>query len=43
MDTNLPLFSGLDFKVQSMDEKTVAFGRKEIELAEHEMGLDGTS
>jgi len=37
MDTNLPLFSGLDYKVQSMDEKTVAFGRKEIELAEHEM------
>jgi adenosylhomocysteinase len=37
MDTNLPLFSGLEHKVHSMDEKTVAFGRKEIELAEHEM------
>ncbi|HMN95552.1 MAG TPA: adenosylhomocysteinase [Phycisphaerales bacterium] len=41
MDTGLPLFpqrsGGLEFKVADLSPKTVAFGRKEIELAEHEM------
>ncbi len=37
MDTGLPLFSNLPFKVADLSAKTVAFGRKEIELAEHEM------
>jgi len=41
MDTGLSLFpapaSGLEFRVADLSEKTVAFGRKEIELAEHEM------
>ncbi|MCA9285639.1 MAG: adenosylhomocysteinase, partial [Phycisphaerales bacterium] len=37
MDTGLPLFSDLPFKVADLSAKTVAFGRKEIELAEHEM------
>ncbi|MCH8821891.1 MAG: adenosylhomocysteinase [Planctomycetes bacterium] len=36
-DTNLPLFSDLAFKVADLSAQTVAFGRKEIELAEHEM------
>jgi adenosylhomocysteinase len=31
------LFSGLPFKVADLSPRTVAFGRKEIELAEHEM------
>jgi len=37
MDTNLPLQSNLPFKVASLDPELVRFGRKEIELAEHEM------
>ena len=38
LDTNLSLFSsGLDFKVADLSPETVAYGRKEIELAEHEM------
>ncbi|MCH7604229.1 MAG: adenosylhomocysteinase, partial [Planctomycetes bacterium] len=37
MDTGLPLFSDLPYKVADLSPKTVAFGRKEIELAEHEM------
>jgi adenosylhomocysteinase len=37
MDTGLPLFSDLPFKVADLSPKNVAFGRKEIELAEHEM------
>jgi adenosylhomocysteinase len=37
MDTGLPLFSELAFKVRDLSPETVAFGRKEIELAEHEM------
>ena len=37
MDTDLELFSGLPFKVATLDEETVRFGRKEIEIAEHEM------
>jgi adenosylhomocysteinase len=37
LNTGLPLFSDLDYKVADMSAKTVAFGRKEIELAEHEM------
>jgi len=31
------LFSDLPFKVADPSARTVAFGRKEIELAEHEM------
>ncbi|MCA9290436.1 MAG: adenosylhomocysteinase [Phycisphaerales bacterium] len=37
MDTGLPLFSDLPYKVADLSPKTVAYGRKEIELAEHEM------
>ncbi|MDG1360309.1 MAG: adenosylhomocysteinase, partial [Phycisphaerales bacterium] len=37
LDTNLPLKSGMPFKVADLSTETVAFGRKEIELAEHEM------
>ncbi|HRP61976.1 MAG TPA: adenosylhomocysteinase [Phycisphaerales bacterium] len=37
MDTGLPLFTNLPYKVADLSAKTVAFGRKEIELAEHEM------
>src|SRR5262245_43958002 len=41
MDTGLPLFSDagkpVPFKVRDLSPETVAFGRKEIELAEHEM------
>jgi adenosylhomocysteinase len=37
MDTGLPLLSDLPYKVSDLSPKTIAFGRKEIELAEHEM------
>lgn len=37
MDTNLPLVCDLPFKVRDLSPETVRFGRKEIELAEHEM------
>jgi adenosylhomocysteinase len=37
MDTGLPLLADLRFKVADLSPATVAFGRKEIELAEHEM------
>ncbi|MDP6601935.1 MAG: adenosylhomocysteinase [Phycisphaerales bacterium] len=37
LNTGLPLFSDDHFKVADLSPKTVAFGRKEIELAEHEM------
>ena len=37
MDTNLPLQSGLPYKVADLAPETVRFGRKEMELAEHEM------
>ena len=37
MDTELPVFSDLPYKVNDLSPATVAFGRKEIELAEHEM------
>ncbi len=37
MNTGLPLFAAMPFKVADMSEATVRFGRKEIELAEHEM------
>jgi adenosylhomocysteinase len=39
MDTGLALFppGGVPFKVKDLSPATVAFGRKEIELAEHEM------
>jgi adenosylhomocysteinase len=37
LDTGLPLFSDLPWKVADLSPQTVAFGRKEIDLAEHEM------
>ena len=37
MNTGLPLFSDLPYKVADLSAPTVEFGRKEIELAEHEM------
>jgi len=37
MNTGLPLISDLPFKVKDLSPETVRFGRKEIELAEHEM------
>ncbi|MEE2757212.1 MAG: adenosylhomocysteinase [Myxococcota bacterium] len=37
MSTGLPLFSGYDYKVADLSEEAIRFGRKEIELAEHEM------
>ena len=37
MNTGLPLFSGFENKVADLSEETIRFGRKEIELAEHEM------
>ena len=37
LDTGLALFSGAPHKVRSLDADTVRFGRKEIELGEHEM------
>lgn len=37
MNTGLPLFSSLGFKVADYSADTIAYGRKEIELAEHEM------
>jgi adenosylhomocysteinase len=37
MDTNLELFSGLEHKVADLSQKSITFGRKEIELALHEM------
>ena len=41
MSTGLPLFSGYSHKVADLSEATVAFGRKEADLALHEMpGLE---
>ncbi len=37
LDTNLPLFSGYPYQVADLSEKTVKFGRKELELALVEM------
>ena len=37
MDTNLPLFSDLPFKVADLSERAVRFGRKEMDLALVEM------
>jgi len=37
MDTGLALFSKLPYRVADFDEKTVAFGRKELDLALYEM------
>jgi len=37
LNTGLPLFAELPYKVADLSEDTVRFGRKEIELAEHEM------
>ena len=37
LDTGLPLFTDLPYKVACTSAETIRFGRKEIELAEHEM------
>ena len=37
LDTGLPLVSGMPWRVVDMSEATVAFGRKELELALYEM------
>jgi adenosylhomocysteinase len=37
MNTGLTLMSDLPYKVSDLSKETVTFGRKEIELAEHEM------
>jgi adenosylhomocysteinase len=37
LDTGLPLFADMPYKVRDMSPETVRFGRKEIELALHEM------
>ena len=37
LDTGLPLFGDLPRRVADLSPETVAFGRREIELAEHEM------
>ncbi|MCH2132328.1 MAG: adenosylhomocysteinase [Phycisphaerales bacterium] len=37
LNTGLPLNSDLPYKVADLSPETVTFGRKEIELAEHEM------
>ena len=37
LNTTLDLFAPCDFKVADLSPETVAFGRKEIEIAEHEM------
>ena len=37
LDTGLPLFCDWTYKVKDLSPETVTFGRKEIELAEHEM------
>ena len=39
----MPLFSGLPHKVADLSLETVTFGRKEIELAEHDARIDGSS
>lgn len=37
LNTGLPVFTDMPYKVADMSPKTVAFGRKEIDLALHEM------
>ena len=37
LSTNLDLFAPCEFKVADLSPETVAFGRKEIEIAQHEM------
>ena len=37
LDTNLPLFSGLPYRVADMSQETIRFGRKELDLALVEM------
>jgi len=37
LNTNLDLFAPCPFKVADLSPETVAFGRKEIEIAQHEM------
>ena len=41
MDTQLPLFAHLPHKVKDLSPETIRFGRKELDLALHEMpGLE---
>ena len=37
LNTGLPLFGGVPHRVADLSPETIAFGRREIELAEHEM------
>ena len=37
LDTNLPLFAGMPYRVADLSEETVRFGRKELDLALVEM------
>ncbi|MCH2146940.1 MAG: adenosylhomocysteinase [Phycisphaerales bacterium] len=37
LNTNLDIFEPMPFKVADLSPETVAFGRKEIQIAEHEM------
>ena len=37
LDTGLPLFGAVPHRVSDLSPETIAFGRREIELAEHEM------
>ena len=37
LQTGLPVFSDLSFRVATLDDASVTFGRKELSLAEHEM------
>ena len=37
LNTGLPLFGGVSHRVADLSPETIAFGRREIELAEHEM------
>lgn len=37
LNTNLDLFAPCNFKVADLSPETIAYGRKEIEIAEHEM------
>jgi len=37
MDTGLPLFAGMDHKIADLSDKAIRYGRKEIDLALHEM------
>jgi len=37
LNTGLPLFGGVSHRVADLSPETITFGRREIELAEHEM------